>query len=173
MQRDMRPGREIDPIVPGCRCGRRAAPSSSSRSRFHTFREVAQRLAVCAVRNLMASHHHDRQQPFDVRRPVRGGSAGTSPAAVGYSAALGWARRAGRRRGGLGALRTRTRHATAGCWSSTGDAARLRASSTNCRGTGWCSRIALSRSILEVLLQRGLDQPCSLHIHVGLQHRPA
>jgi len=118
----------------------------------------------------------------EVRRPVRGGSAGTSPAAVGYSAALGWARRAGRRRGGLGAVRTRTRHATAGCWSSTADAARLRASSTNCRGTGWlgrnirvewCSRIALSRSIMEVLLQRGLDQPCPLHIHVGLQHRPA
>ena len=65
VQRDMRPGREIDPIVPGCRCGRRAAPSPSSRSLFHTFGEVAQRLAVCAVRNLMSHHHEDRQWPFD------------------------------------------------------------------------------------------------------------
>ena len=46
------------------RCGLRAA-SSSSHSRFHTFREVAQCLAVCAVRNLMPHHHKDRQRPFD------------------------------------------------------------------------------------------------------------
>src|SRR5882724_6582958 len=43
----------------------RYSASSSSHSRFHTFGEVAQCLAVCAVRNLMSHHHEDRQWPFD------------------------------------------------------------------------------------------------------------
>jgi hypothetical protein len=47
-----------------------------SRSGFQAFGEIAQSFAVCAVRNLMPQHHHNRQRPIDELKSRQQGEAG-------------------------------------------------------------------------------------------------